>query len=107
MWAATDHAAAYANQNFWHFSPLACFALVLHVFRQRAAAIWFTRAMVGMAIVGCVVWAVGKTVGGPVAQANGNFILLSLPMNLAAAWATRPATAAALTKPSAADEVSA
>ena len=105
MWTATDHAAAHANQNLWHFSPLAWLAFVLHVFRQRTAAAWFTRAMVGMTLVGCVVWATGKVFGGPFAQPNGNFILLSLPLNLVGAWATRPV--ATLTKPALADEVSA
>ena len=108
MWAATDHTATYANQNLWHFSPLAWLALLSHLFRQRTAVVWFTRAMVGMAIVGCVVWVVGKVLGGPLAQPNGGFILLSLPLNLAAAWATRTAVGpSTLTKPQAADEVSA
>ena len=107
MWAGTDHTATYANQNLWHFSPLALLALLLHAFRQRAAVVWFTRAMVGMAIVGCVVWVVGKLAGGPMAQANGHFVLLSLPPNLVAAWTTRRTAGSALTKPAAADQVSA
>ncbi|MGC4033720.1 MAG: hypothetical protein QM754_18705 [Tepidisphaeraceae bacterium] len=105
VWLFTDHTAGYANQNLWHFSPIAWLALLAAMFRQRGLAAKLARSIAGLSVVGAAVWVAGR-LGAPFAQANGGFILLALPINLAVAWAARPAVAkAALTKPDAAADM--
>lgn len=101
LWTVTDHVAGYANQNLWCYSPSALIGMLLLVIRKRRAAVRLAAAIVTLSCIGTVVWIAGKLLGGPIAQPNGGFILLALPLNLAAAWATK----ATLTKPAAADEV--
>jgi hypothetical protein len=89
LWAFTDHTAAHANQNLWHCSPLAWVAMVLLMAKKRRAAAHVAAAIVSLSVFGCFVWAFGRFMGGPIAQANGQFILLALPLNLASAWVLR------------------
>lgn len=89
MWVLTDHTATYANQNLWHYSPLGWVAVGLLLLRKRQAASRTATAILSLSVFGCFVWAFGQLFGGPIAQENGGFILMALPLNLATAWVLR------------------
>lgn len=102
MWTLTDHTAAHANQNLWHYSPLAWLALAAWGVRRRPKL----RGVLAMAIATVSAMAAASSAGmwlisGETIQPNGGFILLALPINVATAWAVRPS----LTKPPAGLEV--
>jgi hypothetical protein len=87
LWAFTDHAAAYRNENLLHFSPLAL-ALVLLVplvaYGARWAvepARWVAWALVGLSVLGVLLKALPQF-----HQGNAELIALALPIHLALAW---------------------
>jgi hypothetical protein len=87
LWALTDHAAAYANENLFQLNPLSLGLLVLvpamayGVERGRRAAVGLAVAVLAISLLGLVLkilpW---------FSQVNGEIIALALPMHAALAW---------------------
>lgn len=102
LWAFTDHAIAYRNENLFQLDPLAI-PLVLLVPALAYGARWAARpaaaltlALAAIALLGFVLQALPG-----LDQANGEVIALALPAHLGLAWAVlrlRDAAAAAATR---------
>jgi hypothetical protein len=102
LWAFTDHAAAYANENLFQLNPLSLALLVLvpatayGVERSRRMAIGVAAAVAAISLLGLLVKVLPWFV-----QVNGEVIALALPIHLAVAGSmyllvrAQPAPAAA------------
>ncbi len=83
LWAFTDHAAAYRNENLLQMSPLALPLVVLVpalAYGARWAArpaLWLSLAVAALSVLGLLL----KVLPGFV-QVNGEIIALALPVNL-------------------------
>lgn len=86
LWLFTDHAAAYRNENLFHFNPLALplvvlFPLLLH--RPGRADAWaagLAAAVAAASVLGLLL----KALPG-LHQVNGELVALALPVHLAVA----------------------
>lgn len=90
LWVATDHTAAYANENLFHFNPLVLLLAVLLPFAARPGSRWRSRAFTVASAV-AVLSLLGFVLGllPWFYQENGELVALALPVNLAlgyAAW---------------------
>jgi hypothetical protein len=88
IWAFTNHAIAYRNENVLQFNALALPLVILIpalVFGARWArrpARWLATAVAAASVLGLLVQVLPW-----VNQVNGDIVALALPVNLALAWA--------------------
>jgi hypothetical protein len=86
LWAFTDHAAAYRNENLFHLNPVALALVVLLpalVYGRGRARRWAVGAAVAVAaisVLGVVLEPLPWLI-----QANGDIIAVTLPVHLAVA----------------------
>jgi hypothetical protein len=86
LWGLTDHAAAYRNENLFHFNPLALpLAVVFPVLLYRPGrvlpwAVWLATAVAALSVLGLLLKPLPWFV-----QVNGEIIALALPVHLAIA----------------------
>jgi hypothetical protein len=86
LWGFTDHAAAYANENLFHFNPLALPLVALFpmlLYRPRRFQPWavgLAIAVAGLSVLGLLLKALPWF-----SQVNGELIALALPVHLALA----------------------
>jgi hypothetical protein len=88
LWGLTDHAAAYHNENLFHFNPVALPLAVLFpalIYRPAQPAVrrWAPAAAVAVAALS-VLGLLLKLLPGMI-QVNGELIALTLPVHLALA----------------------
>ncbi len=87
LWALTDHAAAYANENLFQLNPLSLALLALipavafGVQRRRRAALGVATAVAAISVLGPLLKVLPWF-----HQVNAEVIALALPMHLAIAW---------------------
>jgi hypothetical protein len=100
LWAFTDHAIAYRNENLFQLDPLAI-PLVLLVPCLAYGARWAARpaaalvmALAGLSVLGFVLQALPG-----LDQVNGETIALALPAHLGLAWAVLGLRGAAMRAP--------
>ena len=88
LWVATDHTAAYANENLFHFNPLVLVLAILLPMavtpcsRWRRAAYMLGAAVAGISLLGFLL---GLLPG--FYQENARLVALALPVNLAIGYA--------------------
>jgi len=87
LWALTDHAIAYRNENLFHLSPLAL-PLVLLIPALGYGAVWAARWAAPLAIAVAAISVLGFVLQllPWFPQVNGDAVALALPVNIAIAW---------------------
>ena len=90
LWAFTDHAIAYGNENLLQLSPLALpLVLLLPCLAYGARwaarwAVWLSLAVAALSLLGLALQAIPG-----LDQVNGPIVALALPANLSLAWCAR------------------
>jgi hypothetical protein len=90
LWAFTNHAIAYRNENLLQLSPLALPLVLLLptlAYGARWSAKWAVRLALAVAALSVLGFVLQVLPG--IDQGNGEMIALALPVNLALAWAAR------------------
>ncbi|HEY0009780.1 MAG TPA: DUF4105 domain-containing protein [Tepidisphaeraceae bacterium] len=98
LWLFTNHTAAHANQNLFHFSAAGLLIVLLVLASNRWPRLSRAAAMLGTAVLMISLIGLLLRVIGVLHQDNVRMILLAFPANLATAYAawrltrSRPAT---------------